>query len=807
MRPELEQKEIVIFGTGFLADMFYTALEANDLQDHVRFCLVTKAAAGETFRGLPVYGMEECPEISEGMLVCIAVHEALLPGVQQTLQAYGIPAERTVWITPYLTELLYGECIREGMMPLKELMCAQDPENNWITVRYAAMREYTEGTGNRYKDLYIRAQSLHTSAATAAKRYEALKHICDEMRKGYDASHPVLIDEDLRIIDGLHRTAAALLCGVKEIPYRMYRRSPVYDRVLKEENRLRNEVLLRAGFAAEDIQMLKQCKEEMAEKVRVMEEKKVPEISVIIPVYNVEDYIDTCMESLAAQTYTDFEVLLINDGSTDHSADHCRKWAEKDSRIRFIDKVNEGVSASRNLGIDEARGTYLSFIDPDDWVDSQYFEKLHEAAVKSGADYTECDLWRYDNRSGKKIYRACYGRMGVPYTRREHMRLGPTATYKALTKRSLWNDHHVRMPSCSFESPAVYSLLLALSNKIENVREPLYYYRRFRENSLIETGYAAKDGKPDNAMALDAMRFLIGEYKRCGIYEEYKDTLEGIVTYRLSDILATQFYRKREEDYLEQTANYRAFLKEMFPEEHAVPYLSWGGYNLNRILAYLNRLHDPYCRFNFSSLISLLGNKTDESISTEHRNRYRHMMLEREKNHAFETILKEVKPAYLFVNLIEERFDILAGDGFYVTDSDAFQGRSNSSEEHLRRIPRDSDECTKLFRKAAEHFTAMAKEAVPGIRIVIVEDYLAETVGDLQEKQEYAEIKDIRRTNAILQDYYAYMKEICPEALVVSGADDPLYFTDRNYEYGAVPSHLNEIMNQKIAEMIEEKLK
>ena len=163
-----------------------------------------------------------------------------------------------------------------------------------------------------------------------------------------------------------------------------------------------------------------------------------PEVSVILPVYNVGEYLDICMESLERQTFRDFEALLINDGSTDDSAVRCRVWAEKDGRIRFIDKENEGVSATRNLGVRLARGKYLAFVDPDDWLEPAYLEKLRDRLEETGADFAECDLWRYDNRTGKSIYRSCGSRTGVPYTLREHMKYGPTATYKSMSRRSMW---------------------------------------------------------------------------------------------------------------------------------------------------------------------------------------------------------------------------------------------------------------------------------------------------------------------------------------------------------------------------------
>ncbi|MBQ6221748.1 MAG: glycosyltransferase family 2 protein [Solobacterium sp.] len=524
-------------------------------------------------------------------------------------------------------------------------------------------------------------------------------------------------------------------------------------------------------------------------------------ISVIIPVYNVEDYIDECMESVVHQTYKDLEILLINDGSTDGSHEKCLSWAERDTRIRYINKQNEGVAASRNLGVDLAQGKYVSFVDPDDWLDLTYFEKLHQCLTENDADYAECDLWRYNNRTGKKIYRSCYGRMGVPYTLEEHMKYGPTATYKAISRRSLWTEHQIHMPSCSFESPAVYSLILALSKKIANVREPLYYYRRFRENSLIENGYALPEGKPNNTLAIDAMKFLVGEFKRCGIYERYSSILEGVVKYRLSDILAMQFHRKPRNDYLELTKNYREFLSSCFPEGHNERYLCWGGYNLNRILTHMNTLHDPYCRFNFSSLISLL-NSEDLNLPVKHKNNYRRIMVERELHREFFHVLEEVQPEYIFLDLIEERFDIGLYEGKYITCSDAWGGMEEPVQPQ-EIIPFGSEQRDQLFRQAFQLFRDTVKQTVSDTRIIVIENYLSEYVGDFQEKTQFPQIEQIYYTNTILKKYYNHIREKYPEITFVSPSKMPEYFTDKNYEYGAVPSHLNEIVNQKIAGEIE----
>ena len=103
-------------------------------------------------------------------------------------------------------------------------------------------------------------------------------------------------------------------------------------------------------------------------------ENYTPKISVIVPVYNVEQYLPRCIDSILAQTFTDFELLLIDDGSTDNSGKICDEYAKKDTRIRVWHKENGGVSSARNVGLDNARGELISFIDSDDWIDKDYFE-------------------------------------------------------------------------------------------------------------------------------------------------------------------------------------------------------------------------------------------------------------------------------------------------------------------------------------------------------------------------------------------------------------------------------------------------
>lgn len=109
-------------------------------------------------------------------------------------------------------------------------------------------------------------------------------------------------------------------------------------------------------------------------------------ISIIIPIYDVESYLRKCLDSIMEQSFPYFELLLINDGSTDASAQICQEYVEKDDRIRYFEKENGGVSSARNFGIKHSRGEYITFIDSDDWVEPNYLEIFYKSIKEQDAD-------------------------------------------------------------------------------------------------------------------------------------------------------------------------------------------------------------------------------------------------------------------------------------------------------------------------------------------------------------------------------------------------------------------------------------
>ena len=126
-------------------------------------------------------------------------------------------------------------------------------------------------------------------------------------------------------------------------------------------------------------------------------------ISVIVPIYNVEKYLAECIESIIKQTYKNLEIILINDGSTDLSCEICNEYKEKDNRIKVINKKNEGVSSARNTGIDVSKGSYLTFVDSDDWIEDNFVEILYNKAKEKNADVVLCGYNRIIGNSKESI--------------------------------------------------------------------------------------------------------------------------------------------------------------------------------------------------------------------------------------------------------------------------------------------------------------------------------------------------------------------------------------------------------------------
>lgn len=226
-------------------------------------------------------------------------------------------------------------------------------------------------------------------------------------------------------------------------------------------------------------------------------------ISVIVPVYNVEKYLDKCIDSIVNQTYKNLEIILVDDGSPDNCPQMCDAWAEKDSRIKVIHKSNGGLSSARNAGLDVSTGQYIVFVDSDDYISSLYCEKLYKALIDNSADLSICGVKKIypDSKDGEvsniqdenltqdEFFDKMEGFCGWCWV----------VAWNKLYSRKLFSE--IRYPEGKlYEDDWIIHDIIYNCKKISTVSEALYYYVQ-RENSIISGKYSIEN--------LDSSRFYL----------------------------------------------------------------------------------------------------------------------------------------------------------------------------------------------------------------------------------------------------------------------------------------------------------
>ena len=220
-------------------------------------------------------------------------------------------------------------------------------------------------------------------------------------------------------------------------------------------------------------------------------------ISVIVPVYNVEQYLDKCVESIINQTYKNLEIILVDDGSSDQSGKKCDEWNIKDSRIKVIHKENGGLSDARNVGLEVATGDYIGFVDSDDWIEPGMYERLFEEICRTDSLVAICDYSKYyeDNpntlyKEKKEIVHVYKGREIVNYM---------TSDGKVKISYSVWKCLYKKtcLEGCKFPVGRYYEDVLFNVNALWTIDRvvyipKVYYHYRIRNNSIIGGGISPK---------------------------------------------------------------------------------------------------------------------------------------------------------------------------------------------------------------------------------------------------------------------------------------------------------------------------
>ncbi len=264
-------------------------------------------------------------------------------------------------------------------------------------------------------------------------------------------------------------------------------------------------------------------------------------VSIIVPVYNVEKYLKRSLDSIVNQTLKDIEIICINDGSTDNSLSVLEAYAKNDTRIIIINKENEGVASARNMGIEVAKGEYIGFSDPDDWIEPDMYEKMYNQAKALDSDIVICDYTGYVEAEDK-IKKLDFWKTAEKQNKKKVVEVTPNINldkeiiYKSLLvspgycwnkiyKTKLIKDNNIQHGNTPKISDEIFSLRAQVfADRFSYIKEPLYIYN-IRQGSIVRN---LNDGTYGFLFKIfdDIRDFLVKE----NLFDKLKPNFEHYVT-------------------------------------------------------------------------------------------------------------------------------------------------------------------------------------------------------------------------------------------------------------------------------------
>ena len=241
----------------------------------------------------------------------------------------------------------------------------------------------------------------------------------------------------------------------------------------------------------------------------------MPKVSIIVPIYNVEKYLERCIGSLIGQTLDDIQIILVNDGSTDNSGEIAKEYAIKyQDKIIYLEKENGGLSDARNYGLPYATGEYIAFLDSDDYIDKEAYKAMYDKVKQENADYIECDfIWEYPNKI-KEDKRIEYK------NKKEMLAFVRVVAWNKLIKREVIEENNLGFPKgLRYEDVEFTYKLIPHLNKVSYIDQCFIHYTQ-RENSIANVQNAR------TAEIFTILDDVINYYKENEFYKEYEDELE-----------------------------------------------------------------------------------------------------------------------------------------------------------------------------------------------------------------------------------------------------------------------------------------
>lgn len=535
------------------------------------------------------------------------------------------------------------------------------------------------------------------------------------------------------------------------------------------------------------------------------------EFSIIVPTYNVENYIEKCIQSILCQTICNWELIIVDDGSTDQTAEIGKRYATEAENIIYIRQENQGMGPARNRGLQAAKGLWIVFVDADDWIAPNFLEVLSKAQDTANADIVVCqyvrtfkDSEKVDLNDRSYMVPKRYRRKDVSFADIFQFDFMP---WGKLFRKSLFDGNAEVFPPIAYEDYASMPYFFAQAETIIVIEDALYIWRN-RSGSLTHQ----LERFPDR---IESMNCLAKRFQEGGLFEAFKEPLKKFFLKRIH--VNERLHGDKLADLQQEFAKgERRFFHHFYGEDFHVPQLYAYGSYLSYVIGNILKCrgmkgeNDDY--YGFSSLVGLMNGGVsgwdDKPFSSNNHFRKKAVVNELDGRFLARTRTEFDDKDFVILDFMEERYDLaMDTEGHCFTLSDAFRECNPYIKGGYRVINRFSQEADRLWRESCDRFICWITRRIAPEKIILLRAKLALCYGDEGKEQDYEDKEKILNINEYLDTCYHYFETHCPGITVVEGLEqNNWYFTQGNFRHGRYPWHLNWYAYKQISNLVIEKI-
>ncbi len=529
-------------------------------------------------------------------------------------------------------------------------------------------------------------------------------------------------------------------------------------------------------------------------------------VSIIVPVYNTQKYLDKCIQAILHQTYTNLEIIFINDGSTDHSLQILENYQAQDDRIQIISVENGGQGRARNIGIEQAMGEYIMFVDSDDWISENCVELLYHTLINVHCDIAMGSIAKtcYEEEAISFIYAPKIPTIITRDNKKAFLFKILAFPFAQLLRKNLFTEHGITFPSHCFEDTVTLPLVYAVADKICYQAKVVYYYRNRAGSTVNEVEHIYD--------RIRCIPTLENGLKRLGLYKEYEEEFLQFAFQR------SRINRRKVRELLDR--QYQEFERKQFifdyqllgkidDKKNSKAYV-YGSYNLMIVakifLQLKNEEHVPNY-FGFQNVISSVSpkghvtNKIRNTLADSTVNQFRKVALIQD----FEKTLLNQEPEqigsidYFILDFLEERYDTGRADTEYFTISDAFVGVEPALHMEYDVIKSFGTEWNLLWHEKCDSFVRFLRHFMREGKVILVKMKLSEKYLENGREHFFDDIEQIRTVNEHLEKCYDYFIRQYPDVFVIDVENLEAYYAAKEFRHGCFPWHLNDDAYKEIA--------